>query len=150
MTYGKAAPDANYELAGKFLLEIDGIAIMAFEKIKIGDSEWGLGEGRTGADPLTKTTFSGLKKPNIITIEKSVRVGGVDDVKEILEWHLSGSKDRRDGSIVTLDRDGQEIYRENFKNAWVSKVTHPERDASSDDAQLTYTFELSVSEVVPA
>jgi len=145
--YGKAAPDANYETNAKFLLEIEGIAIMAFEKITMGDSEWGVIEGRTGIDELVKGTSSGLKKPMVITVEKHLRVGGADDVKEIIDWHNAGSKDRKSGAVAHLDRDGAETIRFNFKNAWIPKITPFELDASQDSNPTVFVFDLSIPEI---
>ena len=54
--------DANYQPNARYLVEIDGIALMACEKATFGDSEWGIIEGRTGADPLyaLRGTFAAL------------------------------------------------------------------------------------------
>lgn len=146
MSYGSAAPDANLELANKFVVEIDGIALAAFEKVKLPDLEWAVGETRTGIDALKKQTYSGLQKPGVISLEKALRVGGVADIKKLLEWARGGSTDRRSGSIFLTDRDGQEVLRFNFKNGWASKAAVPEMDASADSPAATFTFEISVPE----
>ena len=146
--YGAALPDANTELNSKFLLEIDNIAIMAFEKLTFGDSEWGLITNRTGADDLTKQTASGLKKETTLTIEKHLRVGGAADVNELVQWHQLGSKNKKSGSVVMMDRDGNETLRINFKGAWVSKVGFPELDASQEDQNSVWTFDLSIPEFI--
>jgi len=146
--YGAASADANTELNSKFLLEIDNISVMAFEKITIGDSEWGLITNRTGADGLTKQTASGLKKETTLSIEKHLRVGGAADVNEIIQWHQLGSTSKKSGAIALLDRDGNEVMRLNFKEAWVSKVGFPELDAASEDSNSVFTFDLSVPEFV--
>lgn len=145
--FGSAAPDADYELNSLFRLEIDGIQVMAFEKVTIGDSEWTEGTSRTGIDGLIKNTFSGLKNPQEITLEKEARVGGAADINQIIEWHQSGSSDRRNGAIIQLNRGGNPIMRLNFSRAWVKKWTPPEWDASADDTAARHTFVLSVPEV---
>jgi len=145
--YGNAAPDAEVQLNSRFRLEIDGIQLMAFEKVTIGDSEWTEGTTRTGIDKLVKQTFAGVKNSIEITIEKNERIGGAADINQIIEWHQSGSSDRRTGAIIYLDRAGDPIRRLNFSNAWVKKWTPPEADANADDTAATHSFVLSVPEV---
>lgn len=148
--YGTAAPDANPELANQFLLEIDRIAVMAFEKVIIGASEFDVGINRTGIDPATLRTFSGLMKNTTIEIEKHLKVGGVADVKQFIDWHRQGSKERKSGAIALTGRSGEEIMRWNFTNAWVSKTDQLEFDASQETEPVTFKFTLSVSEIVLA
>lgn len=144
--YGQAAPDANVELKSLFRIEIDNIGIMAFEKCSIGPSEWTVMENRTGIDPLMKTRHSNLQKPIDVTITKSERTGGAEDVNEMITWHQAGSTDRRSGAIVMLDRDGEEIRRFNFRNAWVSKYTPSEMDASNETDAASHEFVIAVGE----
>lgn len=145
-SYGAAGPKADNELSSKFAIEIDGIRLAAFEKCSVGDSEHAVIESRTGIDPLTKQACSGLKNIQTVTIEKNLRVGGADDLEELINWHRAGSADKRSGSIISLDRDGNEIHRLNFADGWISKWTPPEFDASSDEAQM-HVFEITVPEV---
>ena len=132
----------DLETGSKFMIEIDGISIMAFEKCTLGDSEWGKIESRTGLSPLSKEISSGIKTTTMLTAEKNLRVDGVSDIKEIINWHASGSTDRRSGSLVWLDRDDQELMRANFGNAWVCKTTMPDLDATADNNPMTFKFEI--------
>lgn len=142
-----APKDATYVPNARFILEIDNISIMSFEKVGMGDSEWGIIEGRTGADDLIKNTSSGLKTVTTFTIEKHLRdSGGSEDIKELINWHAAGSNDRRTGAIIIQDREGAELLRYEFKYAWISKHTPPELDASQDNSPLVFIFELSVGE----
>ena len=140
-------PDANYEPNVKFILEIDDIALTSFEKVTIGDSTWGIIEGRAGTDPLTKITSSGLKSVQVITLEKQMRDGAAQDLNELIVWHTAGSKDRRSGAIAILNRDDEELMRFNFKLGWVSKFTPPELDANQDNTAMVFKFEISIGEV---
>jgi phage tail-like protein len=139
--------DANYQPNAKFRLDIDDITITSFEKVTFGDSEWGVIEGRTGVDPLHKITSSGLKTVTTITLEKHLREGGASDVAELINWHQSGSKDRKSGAVVILDREDVEQLRFEFKNAWVSKVTIPELDAAQEASATIFVVELSIGEI---
>jgi len=144
-TYGSAKPDANPELANCFVLELDRIKIAAFEKCKIGDKEWSVGQTRTGLDALELQTFSGLQKPTTIRFEKTLRAGGFSDLKQLVDWWNNGSKDRRGGSVTLLDRDGQDVWTIVFENAWVSKCEVPELDARGENPEATFVFEISIS-----
>ena len=147
MNYGKAAPDALVQLNSQFRLEINGIQVMAFEEVEISDLEWNEGMNRTGIDPLTKQTFSGTKKPGEVKITKHERAGGAEDVDELIDWYSSGSSDRRSGAIIQLDRDGAEVRRMNFRNAWIKKYTPVKFAASADSDPAVHVFTLSVPEV---
>jgi len=149
-TYGAAAADANYIPNVKYMLEVDGIALMAFEKITPSDSEWGVIEGRTGIDPLVKIPSSGLKKTQTIECEKYIRDGGMSDVKEILDWHSQGSLDRRSGALIYMDREDVEILRLNFTNAWISKASLPDEDGTQDSNPMVFKFTIIAPELVPA
>lgn len=143
--YGSAAPDANPELANCFVLELDRIKVAAFEKCKIGDKEWSVGQTRTGLDSLELQTFSGLQKPTTIRFEKTLRVGGFADLKPLVDWANNASKDRRGGSVTLLDRDKQDVWTVVFENGWVSKCEVPELDARGDNPEATFVFEISIS-----
>jgi hypothetical protein len=149
-SYGASAPDANYLPNVKYMLEIDGIAIMAFEKLTPSDSEWGVIEGRTGIDPLVKIPSSGLKKTQTIEGEKHIRDGGIADIRELLTWHSKGSLDRRSGALVYMDREDVEIIRLNFKNAWISKTSLPDLDGTADSSPMVFKFTIVMPELVPA
>jgi phage tail-like protein len=140
-----ADTQANFQPNCMYMLEIDGISTMSFEKLAINGSEWSIIEGRAGTDPLYKTTSSGLKTNQTITIEKHLRVGEVDDVKELINWHMAGSNTKKTGAVVLLDRDKAEIMRFNFKQAWVSKFTPPDLEGRADNTAMVFGFELAVA-----
>lgn len=145
MTYGTAPAGAISEIAVKFILEVDSVALTAFEKITISDSEWGVVPNRTGNDGLNMQEDSGLKKVQTIEFTKHHRAGGTADIKQLLTWHNAGAKDKRSGAVVYFDRDDTELMRLNFKDGWVMKVKPPESDAETEDAKMTWVFTLSIA-----
>lgn len=147
MSYGAAAANANKELNSKFHVEVDGISLMAFEEFQLEGAEWGELNARTGADDLNTPTSSGLRKTHKMTITKHLRVGGWADIKSFWDWWKAGSKDRRDGAIVTLDRDKAEIGRITFKEGWVQKYDFPKHDASNEAEALPYVFTITAREI---
>ena len=143
--YGSAKPDANPELVNGFILEIDNIKVAAFEKCKIGAREWNVGQTRTGLDPLEMQTFSGTQKPTTIHFEKTLRVGGVSDLKALIDWSANGSKDRRGGSVTFLNRNKEVVWTIVFENAWVTLCDIPELDAMADNQAAVFPFDISIS-----
>ncbi len=58
---------------------------------------------------------------------------------ELAAWHQSiveGTIDRRNGSVVLLDRRGQEVARWNFVRAWPTKYTGPSLSAEASDVAI--------------
>lgn len=146
--YGSAEPGANPELSGTFTVELDGIDLGAFKKASIDGSEWATMSARTGVDNLNAISASATKKIHVITLEKDVVEGGATDVTALLEWHNLGSNARKTGAIIQNDRNGDEVMRTTFKNAWCKKVTFPQFDADEEAGPATYTFEIEASELV--
>lgn len=53
----------------------------------------------------------------------------------LLDWYkkvLAGQTDRKSGSIIYLDREGNEVLRYNFFEAWPCRWKAPELNANSD------------------
>lgn len=149
-TYGSAQPDANPELGAHFRLEVDNIAVAAFEECTLGASEWNTMDERTGIDGDTSQPVSGTKKPETCSCVKHLRVGGVEDILQLLNWHRKGSKDRRRGAIVHLDRDGNEIMRWNFTGGWISKRGEIPLKAAGGADPIPFPFDITAPEFVPS
>lgn len=143
--YGSAKPEANVELASCFVVELDRIRVAAFEKCKVGAMEWSVGQTRTGLDKLKSQTFSGLQKPTTIHLEKTLRVGGISDLKQLVAWWQGGSADKRSGSITLLDRDGKDVFSVEFDDGWVTLCDIPELNANTENQEFIFPFDISVS-----
>jgi phage tail-like protein len=129
-------PHGNFQ----FLVEIDGITRAAFHEASGFDSTIEVIEHREGADNLTPRKFPGMTKPSNIVLK-----WGVTDDTELYRWHrdaVRGNVQRRNGSIVLLDRRGQEVKRWNFFRAWPSKWTGPDLNAEGNDIAIE-TLELA-------
>lgn len=60
--------------------------------------------------------------------------GFVNDAS-LIEWYkktLAGTTDRKSGSVIYLDREGGEVSRYNFFEAWPCRWKAPELNSSSD------------------
>ena len=129
-------PYVNYN----FLVEIDGITRAAFQECSGLDITVDVIEYREGGENTTLRKMPGMTKYSNITLKR-----GVTDDRELYEWQrgvITGTIERRNGSIIVLGRDGQEVARWNFVRAWPVKWTGPALNAEGNDTAIE-TFELA-------
>ena len=126
----------------RFLVEINGIQQAGFTECSGLGSQIEVVEYREGSDPNQVR-----KAPGRVIYPDIVLKWGVTDSRELYDWHLAvinGNLQRKDGSIVLLDDQGQEKVRWNFFDAWPSKWEGPSLDARSSRVaieSLTLTCE---------
>ena len=129
-------PHGNFN----FLVEIDGITRAAFHEVSGFDSTIDVIEHREGGDNTTVRKLPGMTKHSNIVLK-----WGLADDRDLYDWHrdaVNGKVQRRNGSIVLLDRQGQERMRWNFVNAWPSKWDGPDFNAEGNDIAIE-TLELA-------
>jgi phage tail-like protein len=119
-----------------FLVEIDGIARAAFHEASGFDSSIDVVEHREGGENITTRKLPGMVKFSNI----SLKWGMTDDL-DLYNWHRQWAKGdpaakRKSGSIVLLDRQGQEQRRWNFVNAWPAKWVGPSFNAESSELAI--------------
>jgi phage tail-like protein len=117
-----------------FLVEIDGITRAAFHEAGGLDSTIDVIEHREGGENTTTRKLPGMTKYTNISLK-----WGITDDRQLYEWHrqaVRGDVSRRNGSIVLLDRQGQEKVRWNFVNAWPSKYDGPAFSAEGNDVGI--------------
>ena len=123
-----------------FLVEIDGIARGAFHEASGFDATVDVIEHREGGQNTTTYKVPGLTKHGNITLR-----WGLTDDKSLDDWHqqvVDGDIVRKNGSIVVLNRKGEEIARWNFFRAWPTKYTLPNFNAEGNDIAIQ-TLELA-------
>ena len=123
-----------------FRVEIDGIQRFAFHEVSGMDSTIDAIEHREGGDNLTPRKLPGMTKHSNIVLK-----WGITDDPEMSRWHhdaVRGRVRRRNGSIVLLDRLGQEVVRWNFFNAWPAKWVGANLTAEGNDVAIE-TLELA-------
>jgi phage tail-like protein len=123
-----------------FLVEIDGITRAAFHEVSGFDSTIDVIEHREGGDNTTPRKLPGMTKHSNIVLK-----WGLADDADLYNWHrdaVNGRVQRRNGSIVLLDRQGQERMRWNFVNAWPTKWDGPDFNAEGNDVAIE-TLELA-------
>ncbi len=123
-------PFGNYN----FLVEIDGITRAAFQECSGFDSTIDVIEHREGGENTTLRKLPGMTKYSNIQLK-----WGMTDDRELYDWHrdtVQGNIERKNGSIVLLDRKGDEVARWNFIRAWPTKWDGPELNAEGTDVSV--------------
>ena len=125
-----------------FLVEIEGITRGAFQEASGFDSSIEVEEHREGGENITTRKLPGMVKYSNIVLK-----WGLTDDHELDDWYqqwASGdpAAKRQSGSIVLLDRQGQEKRRWNFINAWPTNLTWPRFNAENSDLAIM-TLELA-------
>ncbi len=125
-----------------FLVELDGIVRASFAEASGLDSTIDVVEYREGGENETVRKLPAKTKFSNITLK-----WGTTDDHELYDWHRQWVKGdpaarRKNGSIVLLDRTGQEKVRWNFINAWPVKWTGPSFNAKNNDVAIE-TLELA-------
>lgn len=130
-------PFGNYN----FLVEIDGIARGAFQAVTGFDSTTDIIEHREGGENTTVRKLPGMTKYANIVLK-----WGITDDRLLYNWHrdvINGvTPFRKNGSIVLLDRQHQEVARWDFVRAWPSKYDGPDLNAEGTDVAIE-TIELA-------
>jgi phage tail-like protein len=122
-----------------FLVEIDGITRAAFQEVSGLDSTIDVIEHREGGATTPRKLAGQTKHANIV-----LKWGMTID-NQLYSWHrevVNGTIQRRNGSVVLLDRRGIEAARWNFLHAWPSKYTGPSLNAEASDVAIE-TVELA-------
>ena len=135
-TAQRVDPYRNYH----FLVEIDGLVQAGFSECSGFGSNLEVIEYREGGDAATVRKLPGKASYPDISLK-----WGIADSTELYEWHraaLNGQIQRKNGSIILLDRQGQETVRWNFFNAWPAKWTGPTFNAEGNDVSIE-TLELA-------
>lgn len=117
-----------------FHVEIDGVVRASFHEVSGIDSTVDVVEHREGGWNTTPRKLPGqTKHANLV-----LRWGMASD-RELLDWHdevVKGQISRRNGSVILLDRRGEEIARWNFVQAWPTKYTGPSLNAEASDIAI--------------
>jgi phage tail-like protein len=123
-------PQGNYN----FHVELGGISRAAFHEATGLDSSVDVIEHREGGWNLSPRKLPGQTKHANIVLK-----WGLSTDRELIDWHqriVDGEIDRRDGSIVLLNRRGEEVARWNFVRAWPAKYTGPAFNAEGNDVAI--------------
>lgn len=135
-TAKRVDPFLNYN----FLVELDGIARAAFSEVTGLDATIEPVEYREGGENTTVRKLPGIAKYSNIVLK-----WGMTADKELYTWYrqtVLGNVLRRNGSVIVLDRQGSEVARWNFVNAWPTKYDIPDFNATANQTAVE-TLELA-------
>ena len=123
-----------------FLVEIDGITQAGFTDASGFGASTDPIEYREGGETKTVRKLPGLTKYTNITLK-----WGLTDSRELYDWYrdvVNGKIERKSGSIILLDLEGNEAVRWNFFDAWPTKWDGPDFTAKGNDVAIE-TLELA-------
>jgi phage tail-like protein len=123
-----------------FWVELDGIANLTFHEASGFDSTVDVIEHREGGQNTTTYKVPGLTKHGNITLKR-----GLTSDSRLDDWYqevVNGKIERKNGSIIVLDRKGTEVARWDFVRAWPTKYTLPSFNAETSDIAIQ-TLELA-------
>jgi phage tail-like protein len=128
-----------------FRLEIDGTEVAAFSNVSGLSSEGDVADYRTGMDiPLTNRKLPGLRKYGPISLKR----GLVKDTT-LWDWYkniANGKADRRNGTVILMDEQRNDVLRWNFESAWPNKMNASEFKAGGNEVAIE-TIELIVENI---
>lgn len=118
----------------RFLVEIDNIVQAGFSDCSGFGSNVEVVEYREGGDAASVRKLAGKTSYPDLTLK-----WGITDSRDLYDWHLAaikGTSDRRNGSIILLNDQGEEKVRWNFFDAWPSKYDGPDFSAKGNDVAI--------------
>ncbi len=129
-----------------FRLEIDDIPVAAFSDVGGLQSDGDVADYRTGMDiPLTLRRIPGLRKFGPITLKR----GMVSDTT-LWDWYrniVNGKQDRRNGTVVLMDEQRNDVLRWHFESGWPNKMSASDLKASGNEVAVE-SIELIVEDIV--
>ena len=118
-----------------FRVEIDGITVGSFSNVSGLSSDGEVVEYRNGDDvPLRVRKLMGLRKVSNIKVER-----GYGDNRELWTWRnniVNGVPDRRNGAIVLMDEERNDVLRWEFEGGWIHKIDGPTLNAKGNDVAI--------------
>lgn len=124
----------------RFRIELDGVERGGFQECSGLDFSQDPIEYREGPDPLYPRKLPGLTKYSNITLK-----WGITKDEELWDWReqaLKGTIQRKNGSIILVDDEGNDKTRWNFEAAWPAKWTGPTFNATANEVAVE-TLEIA-------
>lgn len=128
-----------------FRVQIDNTDVAAFSEASGFTFDVDPVEYREGTDlPLHVRKLTGLRKFANIALKR-----GITENQDLWDWYkevLDGSVERRNGAVILLDEDRNEVLRWNFEGGWICKWEGPSMNATSNDVAIE-SIEICVERV---
>lgn len=121
--------------AFNFRIEIDGLTVGSFSECSGLTSEGDAVDYREGTDiPLTVRKLMGLRKYTNVVLKRGYTTNG-----ELWGWYkniTNGVADRRNGSIILMDEERNDVMRWSIENAWINKIEAPTFNATANEVAI--------------
>jgi phage tail-like protein len=125
----------------RFRIELDDVERGGFQECSGLDFSQDPIEYREGPDPLYPRKLPGLTKYSNITLK-----WGITKDEELWDWRdraLKGTIERKNGSIILVDDEGNDKTRWDFEAGWPAKWTGPTFNATANEVAVE-TLEIAV------
>ncbi len=121
--------------AFNFRIEIDNLTVGSFSECSGLSSDGDAVDYREGTDiPLTVRKLPGLRKYANIMLKR-----GYTQNTELWDWYtniVNGIVDRRNGTIILMDEERNDVMRWNIENAWPNKIEGPTFKANGNEVAM--------------
>jgi phage tail-like protein len=121
--------------AFNFRVEFDGLNVGSFSEVSGLTSEGDAVDYREGTDiPLTVRKLIGMRKYMNIVLKR-----GYTENDELWSWYrniVNGVSDRRNGTIILLDEERNEVLRWDVTSAWINKIEAPTFNAAGNEVAI--------------
>jgi phage tail-like protein len=121
--------------AFNFRVEVDGLTVGSFSEVSGLSSDGDAVDYREGTDlPLNVRKLIGLRKYSNLTLKR-----GYTTNRELWDWYtniVNGVQDRRNGSIILMDEQRNDVMSWDFENAWINKIEAPSFKASGNEIAI--------------
>jgi phage tail-like protein len=117
-----------------YRLELNNTAVAGFSEISGLTNDVDPIEYREGNDPLHVRKLSGLRKYANIMLKR-----GYTDNRDLLTWYAAaqnGAIERRNGAIILMNEDREDVLRWEFKEGWPCKYEGPSFNATGNEVAI--------------
>jgi len=118
-----------------FTVEVDGITRAGFRECSGLDATSDPIDYREGNEKV----YTSRKLPGQVKYSNIVLKGGITDDHSLWDWRkkvIDGKTERKNGSIVLMNEDGEEKLRWNFVNGWPTKWSGPSFNATANEVAV--------------
>lgn len=121
--------------AFNFRVEIDNLTVGSFSECSGLTAEGDSVDYREGTDiPLTVRKLIGLRKFTNVVLKR-----GYTTNNELWNWYkniANGIADRRNGSIILMDEERNDVMRWNLERCWINKIEGPTFNATANEVAI--------------
>jgi phage tail-like protein len=121
--------------AFNFRVEFDGLTVGSFSECSGLTAEGDSVDYREGTDiPLTVRKLPALRRYMNVVLKR-----GYTTNDELWNWYrniANGISDRRNGSIILMDEERNEVMRWQVESAWINKIEAPTFNATANQVAI--------------